>query len=105
MSKSTYINAECVDGTVTIHSGGKGIDVLMLSSAVFCNTLNSKLKKDCPDNQRLEIAYYLIDETMEELKTEQVTTIDLPPDYSDPSNYNETGSYVGPDMEDKHGEE
>lgn len=25
--------------------------------------------------------------------------------YSDPSNYNETGSYVGPDMEDKHGEE
>jgi hypothetical protein len=25
--------------------------------------------------------------------------------YSDPSNYNETGSYVGPEMEDKHGEE
>lgn len=25
--------------------------------------------------------------------------------YSDPSNYNETGSYVGPDMEDPHGTE
>lgn len=49
MSKSTYINAECVDGTVTIHSGGKGIDVLMLSAMVFCNTLESHLKKGCPE--------------------------------------------------------
>ncbi len=25
--------------------------------------------------------------------------------YSDPSNYNEAGVYIGPEMEDKHGEE
>lgn len=81
MSKSTYINAECVDGTVTIHSGGKCLDVLMLSAAAFCSTLNNKLKKDCPDNARLEIAHDLIDEVMEKLKTEQVTTIALPRDF------------------------
>lgn len=75
MSKPTYINAESVDGTVTIRSGGKGLDVLMLSAAVFCNTLNSKLKEDCPDSDRLEIAHGLIDEIMEKLKAEQVTTI------------------------------
>lgn len=78
MSKPTYINAESVDGTVTIRSGGKGIDVLRLSAAVFCNALCSKLKEDCPDSDRLEIAYGLIDETMEMLKTKQVTTIALP---------------------------
>lgn len=81
MSKSTYINAECVDGDVTIRSGGKCLDVLMLSAAAFCSTLNSKLKKDCPDNDRMEIAHGLIDEVMEKLKTEQVTTIALPRDF------------------------
>nr|DAM53262.1 MAG TPA: hypothetical protein [Caudoviricetes sp.] len=81
MSKHTYINAESVDGTVTIRSGGKGLDVLMLSAEVFCSTLYSKLKKDCPDSDRLEIAHDLIDETMERLKTEPVTTIALPRDF------------------------
>lgn len=81
MNKSTYINAEYVDGDVTIRSGGKGLDVLMLSAAVFCSTLNNKIKKDCPDSDRLELAHDLIDETMEKLKAEQMTTIALPQDF------------------------
>lgn len=81
MSKSTYINAECVDGDVTIRSGGKGIDLLILSAMVFCNTLDSKLKKDCPDSDRLEIAHGLIDEVMENLKKKEKTIITLPRDF------------------------
>jgi hypothetical protein len=81
MSKSTYINAECVDGDVTIRSSGKGIDLLILSAMVFCNTLDSHLKKGCPDSDCMKIAHGLIDEVMEKLKTEQVTTIALPRDF------------------------
>lgn len=81
MSKSTYINAECVDGDVTIRSGGKGIDLLILSAMVFCNTLDSKLKKGCPDGDRLEIAHGLIDEVMENLKKKEKTIITLPGDF------------------------
>lgn len=81
MSKSTYINAECVDGGVTIRSGGKGIDLLILSAMVFCNTLDSKLKKGCPDSDRLEIAHGRIDEVMENLKKKEKTIITLPRDF------------------------
>ncbi|WP_308595301.1 hypothetical protein [uncultured Gemmiger sp.] len=81
MSKSTYINAECVDGDVTIRSGGKGIDLLILSAMVFCSTLDSKLKKGCADSDRMEIAHGLIDKVMEKLKTKEKTIITLPGDF------------------------
>lgn len=48
MSKSTYINAERVDGDVTIRSGGKGIDLLILSAMVFCNTLDIPSQEGLP---------------------------------------------------------
>ena len=81
MNKPTYIHAECVDGDVTIRTGGKGIDLLMLSAMVFCSTLDSKIKKDCPDSDRLEIAHGLINETMEVLKKKEKMSIVLPGDF------------------------
>lgn len=81
MSKSTYINAERVDGDVTIRSGGKDIDLLILSAMVFCNTLDIHLKKGCPDSVRMKIAHGLIDEVMENLKKEEKTIITLPEDF------------------------
>lgn len=81
MSKSTYINAEYLDGNVTIRSGGKGLDLLILSAMVFCNTLDSHLKKSCPDSARMKIAHGLIDEVMENLKKKEKTIITLPGDF------------------------
>lgn len=81
MSKFTYINAECVDGDVTIRSSGKGIDLLILSAMVFCNALENHLKKGCPDSDRMKIAHGLIDEAMENFKKKEKTIITLPGDF------------------------
>ena len=48
---------------------------------VFCNTLESHLKKGCPDSDRMEIAHGLIDEVMENLKKKEKTSITLPGDF------------------------
>lgn len=81
MDKRTYINATVTNDGMSISSGGKRIDLLVLSATVFCSTLNNNLKADCPDRHKLEIAHRLIDEILDQLiKTgkKEITTIKLP---------------------------
>lgn len=82
MDKSTFIKATVTNGDVQISSGGRSIDLLALSATVFCSTLNSKLKADCPTSAKREIAYGLIDEILDKLKTgkQEIITIKLPPE-------------------------
>lgn len=82
MDKRTYINATFTNDGTSISSGGRRIDLLVLSAAVFCSMLNNNLKADCPDRDKLEIAYGLIDEILDQLKTgkQEITTIKLPPE-------------------------
>ena len=82
MDKHTYIKATVTNDGVQINSGGKGIDLLVLSATVFCSMLNTRLKDDCPDSDKLEIAHGLIDEILDQLKTgkQEITTIKLPPE-------------------------
>lgn len=80
MDKRTYINATVTNDGMSISSGGKSIDLLVLSATVFCSTLNNNLKADCPDRDKLEIAHALIDEILDQIKTgkQEITTIKLP---------------------------
>lgn len=80
MDKRTYINATVTNDGVSISSGGKSIDLLVLSATVFCSTLNNNLKADCPDRYKLEIAHGLIDGILDQLKTgkQEINTIKLP---------------------------
>lgn len=80
MDKRTYINATVTNDGMSISSGGKRIDLLVLSATVFCSTLNNNLKADLPDRYKLEVAHALIDEILDQLKTgkQEITTIKLP---------------------------
>lgn len=82
MDKRTYINATVTNDGMSISSGGKSMDLLVLSATLFCSTLNNKLKDDCPTSAKLEIAFGLIDEILDQLKTgkQEITTIKLPPE-------------------------
>lgn len=70
MDKRTYINATFTNDGTSISSGGRRIDLLVLSAAVFCSMLNNNLKADCPDRDKLEIAYGLIDEILDSSRPE-----------------------------------